>query len=99
MLADSPDDLRRFEAPAGPPPSADEVPILRISVTGWRKYLAAPGAVLEYFAGIKGGDPKEMGQHVDTLMPMLEGLDRLEFVHRSGPDRLTLLLRLRDIRK
>lgn len=100
VLTDSPATLGRFEPPTGLAIAAEEVPILRISVTGWRKYLAEHrGPLLNYLAGLKGGDPKEMGKHLDTLLPMLEGLDRLELVQRSGPGRATLLLRLQDVRK
>jgi hypothetical protein len=100
VFADSPETLNRFEPPTGSATDADEVPILRISAAGWRKYLKDHrGPALEYLAGLKGADPKEFGRHLDVLLPMLEGLDRLELVQRSGPDRAMLVVRLREAKK
>jgi hypothetical protein len=100
VLADSPDTIRRFQPPAGPATDADEVPILRVSAAAWRRYLGEHGRpVFEYLAGLKGGDPKDMGGHLEVLMPMLEGLDQIELVQRSGPDRLALVVRFRELKK
>ena len=100
LVTDSPETLRRFEPPTAAVTDADEVPILRVSATAWRKYLKDHKAPLvEYIAGLKGADPKELGGHIDSLLPMLEGLDRLEVVQRSAPDRATLVVRLREVKK
>ena len=100
VLADSPETIGRFQPPTGSATDADEVPILRISASAWRKYLARHrGPLVEYLAGAKGGDPKELGQHLDVLMPVLEGLDRLELVQRPGPNRVAFVLRLQEAKK
>jgi hypothetical protein len=100
LLADSPATWRQFEPPTDSPAAASEVPILRLSVSGWRKYLAEHRQpMLSYLAGLKGTDPKEVGQHLDAMLPLLAGIDRMEIVHRSGPDRATIVLRVREVRQ
>lgn len=100
VLADSPGTVERFEPPTGRATDADEVPILRVSAAAWRRYLAAhQGPLLDYLAGHKGADPKEYARHVNSLMSMLEGLDRLEVVQRAGPDHAALVVRFRDVKK
>jgi hypothetical protein len=100
ILADSPGTVSRFEPPNRPATDADEVPVLRVSASAWRKYLADHrGPLLDYLAKLQGANPKEFGQHLNVLLPMLEGLDRLELVQRTGPDRVTLLMRFREVKK
>jgi hypothetical protein len=99
VAADSPETLAKFDAPTGPATDADEVPILRLSATAWRAYLKQhQDSLLNYLAGLKAGDPKEYARHIETLLPLLDGLDRLEVVQRSAPDRATLIVRLREVR-
>jgi hypothetical protein len=100
VLADAPETIRRFEPPTRPAADADEIPILRLSASGWRQYLAEHrGPLLEYLGGMKGADPKELRQHLDVLLPVLEGLDRIELVQRSGPDRVALVVRFQEVKK
>jgi hypothetical protein len=100
VIADSPESIGRFQPPTGPATDADEVPILRVSVTAWRKYLAEHrGPLIEYLAGVKGDDPKDLSRHLDVLVPMLEGLDRVELVQRSGPDRVQFVVRFQESKK
>lgn len=99
VVTDSPETLARFDPPTGPAKEAVEVPLLRISASAWRSYLTTHRApALEYLAGLKGMDPKELGRQIDVLVPLLEGLDQLEVVHRSAPGRAMFLVRLRDMR-
>jgi hypothetical protein len=100
VLTDSPDSLSRFDAPIGPPTDADEVPVLRISAASWRRYLKEHREqLLEYLAGVKGADPTDLGRQLDTLLPIFEGLDRLEVVQRAGPDRAAIVVRFREVKK
>jgi hypothetical protein len=100
VVTDSPETLNRFEPPAGPATDEAEVPILRLSATAWRKYLKEhQKPLVEYLSGLKGSEPKELAGQLDTLLPMLEGLDRLEVVQRTGRDRVMLVMRLREVKK
>ena len=100
LLADSPATVRQFDPPAGRATDAAEVPVLRVSVTAWRKYLTQHrDPLIEYLAGLRGGDPKEIGRRLDMLAPVLEGLDRVELVQRTGPERVALVVRLHEVKK
>jgi hypothetical protein len=100
VAADSPETLGKFDPPTGAATEADEVPILRISASAWRAYLKQhQGPLLNYLASVNGGDPKEYAQHIGAVLPLVDGLDRLEIVQRSAPDRVTLVIRLREVRK
>jgi hypothetical protein len=100
ILADSPETIGRFEPPTGPATSAAEVPVLRISAAGWRKYLSAHKAPLaEYLAKTKGGESNDIVAQIDALLPILEGLDKLEIVQRTGPDRVAVAVRFTELKK
>jgi hypothetical protein len=100
VLADSPETIERFDPPTGPATEADEVPVLRISAAGWRKYLGEHKVPLaEYLARVKGGESKDIVAQIDALLPILEGLDKLEVVQRIGPDRAAVVLRFKEAKK
>jgi hypothetical protein len=100
VVADSPETIGRFDPPTSPATAAPEVTLLRISATGWRKYLAEhKGPLAEYLAKTKGGEPKEIASQIDALLPILEGLDKLEIVLRNGPDRTAVVVRFKEVRK
>jgi len=100
LVASSPQTIARFIPPTSPAIDAEEVPILRISVAGWRAYLKDHRKGLaEFLAAANKTDPETLNAQIDHLMPFLEALDRIEVVQRSGPERVTLLLRLQPTRK
>jgi hypothetical protein len=100
LVAGSPRMIAKFESPSSQARDADEVPIIRISVAAWRKYLKEHrGALVEFISKTKGLDAKSIDGTLDTLLPILEGLDRIELVQRSGPDRAKFVLRFVEPRK
>lgn len=100
VVAGSPRTIASFEAPKGEATAVEEVPIIRISVAACRDYLKTHRKPLAAFlAGAKGVDPGEFDHQLDSLMPILETVDRIELVQKSGPDRATFILRLVDTKK
>lgn len=100
LVADSPETLTAFEPPAGPAAEADEVPILRVSLSGWRRYLKThQPQMVEYLARLRQADPKEIARPLGAVLPLLDGIDRVEVVQRNGRERVALVLRLREIKK
>ena len=100
VVAGSPQTIARFEPPTAEAKYADEVPIVRISVAAVREYLKTHRRPLaEFLANAKGLDAMNLDQQLDSLMPLLEGLDRVELVQRSASDRVTFILRLSEPRK
>lgn len=100
VAASSPKAIGKFEPPTTQPRDADEVPIVRISVSAWRAYLRAHrGPVTDFLARTKGIEPEAMGRQLDGFLPILDGLERVELLQRSGPDRATLVVRLTEARK
>ncbi|HEX3147910.1 MAG TPA: hypothetical protein VHR66_07485 [Gemmataceae bacterium] len=100
VVAESPGTLNRFEPPTAQATDAAETPILRVSATAWRKYLKEhQKPLVEYLSNLKGADPKELAGQIDTLLPILEGLDRFEIVQRSGPERVMLVMRFAEVKK
>jgi hypothetical protein len=100
VVADSPETIDRFEPPSGPATSAAEVPVLRISAVGWRKYLSENKAPLaEYLAKMKGGESKDIVAQIDAVPPILEGLDKLVIVQRTGPDRVSVVVQFKELKK
>src|SRR5262249_24002649 len=70
LVAGSPQTIGRFEPPTAAAADAEEVPILRISVSGWRKYLKDHRKELvEYIATAKKVDPEALKAQIDALMP------------------------------
>ena len=89
-----------FTAPLAGPANADEVPVIRLSVTGWRAYLQThQKEIARFFASAGAGDETELVGKMSAILPMFDGLDRIELVQKTGPDRVMLLLRVRDSRK
>jgi hypothetical protein len=100
LVAGSPETIARFEPPKNPPAEAPEVPVLRISVAAWRDFLKAHRQPLvEYLAKVHHTDRAALNPQIDALLPLLEGLDQIDLVQRAGPDRVSLVLRLKDHRK
>jgi hypothetical protein len=100
VVADSPKSIAKFEAPKGEAKDEAEVPIVRINVSACRDYLQTHRKPLAAFlAGAKGINADEFDRQIDSLIPILETLDKVELVQRSGPDRATFILRLVDAKK
>ena len=100
LVAGSPQTIGRFEPPTASATDAEEVPILRISVSGWRKYLKDHGRdLVDYIATAKKVEPAVLNSTIESLMPLTEGLDRIEIVQRSAPGRVTVALRFKEARK
>jgi len=100
LVADSPETIARFASPAAAPSDAAEVPVLRASIAAWREYLKTHRAGLtEYLAKVHKTDAGALNAQIDGLLPLLEGLDAIEVVQRAGPDRVSVVIRLREARK
>jgi hypothetical protein len=100
LVASSPETIGRFEPPTATASDPEEVPVLRISVSGWRKYLKDHRKdLVEYIAAAKKVEPSVLNSTIDSLMPLTEGLDRIEIVQRSAPGRVTVALRFKEARK
>jgi hypothetical protein len=100
LVADAPGSVARFGAPTSPPADAAEVPVLRVSVAAWREYLKTHRTGLtEYLAKVNKTDAGALNAQIDALMPLLDGLDAIEIVQRPGPDRVSLVVRLKEARK
>jgi hypothetical protein len=99
VLASSPDAIRRF-GPARPPPAAGEpVPLLRLSLRGWRTYLKdRKGPLTDHLVQDKGLPREEAERRLDNLVDALELFDRLDLSERLvRPGQLTLTCRLRMV--
>lgn len=100
LVAGSPRTIAKFEVPKGGAHDADEVPIVRISAATWRKYLNEHRRPLvEFLSKAKGLDAASLDHQLDAILPILDTLDRVELVQRSGPDRATFILRLTETKK
>ena len=100
LAANSPQTIAGFDPPRGDATQAAEVPLIRISVSAWRTYLKQHRTEIgKFLATAKGLDPATFDAQLEAVLPILEGLDRVELVQRSGPDRVMFLLRIQDSRK
>jgi hypothetical protein len=100
VVAGSPETIVAFDPPTGEATEAGEVPVLRVSVAAWRAYLKEHRTGLtEFLAGLHKSDPTAMAAQIDALLPLLEGLDRVELVQRTGPERVSLVLRFTEAKK
>jgi hypothetical protein len=100
LVADSPQTIANFEAPKTEPRDADEVPIVRVSVSSLRTYLKTHREPLaEFLSKTKNLEAQIINDRLDTLLPLLEGLDRIELLQRTGPNRATIVLRIQEGRK
>ncbi len=84
VLAGSPETIGRFSAPA-PANSDSSVPLLRISFKAWRGYIEARrDALAEVHAQKEHLKPEEAREHIDSVLSVLEFVDRLEIRHQAG---------------
>jgi hypothetical protein len=100
LVAGSPQIIERFNPPTQEATEAAEVPILRISVAGWRAYLKEHRkGLVEYLAAMNKTDIETLSGQLDGVLPLLDALDRIELVQRSTPERATFILRLKEAKK
>lgn len=100
LVAGSPQTIARFEAPTSEATGANEVPLIRVSVAAWRKYLLEHRTEIgKFLAAANKLEPAAFDAQLDKLMPVLESMERVELVQRSTSDRVTLALRFVEKRK
>jgi hypothetical protein len=94
VLASSPGVLRGFRAePPGAPGAT--VPLVRVSFRGLRAYLRQRhDSLAGALAQKEGADRDEVGRRLDTLLDVLEFLDRLEVRQRTAPGLVVFTLSL-----
>lgn len=96
LLASSPETVRRFQAKPPPPKEADDVPLLRMSLTALRHYLKQRREPLAAYSAEKNGiSPEEAGRRLDRLQMGLQFLDHVELTQRAAPGQVTMTLRIR----
>ena len=87
-LASSPDAIRRFAEAAPKPASLDgaDFPLLRVSLKGWRSYVAERREPLAAILAEKNSmTVEETRKRLDDLLGALQFVDRLEVACRTGP--------------
>ncbi|MCS6851948.1 MAG: hypothetical protein NZ700_12360 [Gemmataceae bacterium] len=97
LLASSPDAIQRFSAPKNSTPSsaADEVPLLRISVTALRAYLRErQGALVPFLATQRQISRDEAQQQLERWYAALQWVDRIEITQQASSNQVTFRLRL-----
>ena len=97
LFAGSPQSIKRFSAPGvNGAKETDETPLLRMSATGWRHYLANNKKDISIFlASINGVDASTIGGQIDLAIENLKAFDRIELIVRGRPEQGTIAFRLR----
>lgn len=98
VLASSPAAVRRFDPgnPRSTPPSADEFPLLRLSLKSLRTYLTARrAALLGYAVDKKQASREQVSHQLESFLAGLELFDGVELSQRPAPGQVTLTLRVR----
>src|SRR5262249_26933925 len=84
LFGPSPEALRRFE-PTGTTPRDGDLPVLRISVKGWRRYIESHRQSLAVaLAEQKKSPPEEVDKQLEALLIGLQALDRIEISQRTA---------------
>ncbi len=95
LFAGSPEVIQRFAPPvdAG---GKEEIPVVRISATGWKNYLSdhrnEVADFLEKTIGLPGKDGIE---RIGIIVDNLKAIDRFEIAVKSKADQATIVLRLK----
>jgi len=98
VLASSPEAVRRFAGlgPARPAPTAEEFPLLRLSLKDLRQYVKDRREPLAQAVAEKNEIPRdEAERRLDGLLAGLQLLDRVELTQKPAPGQVTLSLRVR----
>jgi hypothetical protein len=97
VLATSPEAIPRFR---GAPlqtsgPATGEVPLLKLSLSGWCQFLKERREpILEFAAAKNQVSKEEASRRLDHLLVVLQLFDRVELNQRSGRGVVTLTLRV-----
>ncbi len=85
LLASAPEQIGRFAAPKPGNPEGP-APLLRVSFKAWRDYLQSHRDGLAKFLVDKDPrvNPDEAREHIDTVLSVLEFVDRLEIRQQAG---------------
>ena len=95
VLGTSPEALRRFES-TEPMPKDGDLPLLRVSLKGWRSYVETHRQSLAAaLAEQKKSSPAEVEKQLDSLLLGLRAFDRLEISQRAAEGQVALTLRVR----
>jgi hypothetical protein len=94
LLASSPEVIRRFGTSPGPALDPDApVPVLRISVKGWRTFLKQRREpIVAFLADRENLPPEEVSSRLDKVLAVLEFVDRVELKQKSTPGQVILSL-------
>ncbi|HEV3203648.1 MAG TPA: hypothetical protein VGY77_04665 [Gemmataceae bacterium] len=99
IVASSPSAIQSFHASPSTTETAgspSEIPVLRLSVREWRRFLKVHSDGLASFIAEKDQITKEDAvRRLKDLITGFELLDRVEIGQRSSPDQFTMVLRLR----
>ncbi len=96
LLASSPGAIKAFQAPdAVVAEPHTTIPLIQISLCTWHSYLEAHGpALAAWLAELNRQDPAKIEAELLAAANNLQVFKRLELLHRFGPMRWQLLLRL-----
>jgi hypothetical protein len=98
VLATAPEAIRRFRGtPSQTSAKATrEVPLLKLSLSGWCQFLRERREpLLEYAAAKNQVSKEEASRRLDHLLVVLQLFDGVELSQRSDPGLVTLSLRVR----
>jgi hypothetical protein len=98
VFGSSPEAILRFKPPSAnePATTSDEVPIVRLALTGWTSYLRHYREPLADFAARSNRLPiTDVHRRLDKLLEGLDLFDNVELTQRTRDDRSTMTLRLR----
>jgi hypothetical protein len=99
VLASCPEAIRRFTANAATLPPGGEVPLLRLSLRDWRRYVTERQEPLAAYSAERNGIPRaEATRRLNNLIDGLEFFDRVELSQRlARPGQIKLALRVRTM--
>jgi len=84
VLASAPEAVGRFAGPAASE-GKGPAPLMRISFKAWRAYFQAHrDDLVKLIAAKENTKPEEAREHLDTVLAVLDFVDRLEVRHEAG---------------
>jgi hypothetical protein len=98
VVASSPEGIRSFSKGSSATSTSGEVPLLRVSLRGWSKFLKDKRETLtKYLADKDQISRDKAGQHLQSLLWALDLFDSLELSQRTGGGLATWTLSLRPV--
>lgn len=95
VLANAPATIQRFNPVTTPARSTAEVPLVRVSASAWRTYLATHrDEVAKYLGTLNNKDAKAVATELENLITLFTGFDHVELLLSTGPQHARLFLRL-----